>query len=44
MPASLLASQLDKLEEPAAGPNTLIIDITPSPTEIADQIINRLPK
>lgn len=42
MPASLLKSQFDALEEPAADENPLIVDIGSTPAKIVDSIIDRL--
>lgn len=42
MPASLLKSQFDALEEPAADENPLMVDIGSTPGKIADSIIDRL--
>ncbi len=42
MPASLLKSQFDTLEEPGAGENAITVDIGPPADEIADEIIRRL--
>jgi ribose 5-phosphate isomerase A len=42
MPASLLQSQIDTLEEPAADEDPLIVDVGPPVGEIADEIIRLL--
>lgn len=42
MPASLLQSQIDTLEEPAPDEDPLIVDVGPSAGEVAEQIIRRL--
>jgi ribose 5-phosphate isomerase A len=42
MPASLLQSQIDTLEEPGPDEDPLIVDLGPSAGEIAEQIIRRL--
>ena len=42
MPASLLRSQFDTLEEPGPDENPLTVDIGRSPGQIADEIIRRL--
>ena len=42
MPASLLQSQIDTLEEPGPDEDPLIVDVGASPAEIAAQIIRRL--
>lgn len=42
MPASLLQSQIDALEEPAPDEDPLIVDVGPSAGEVAEQIIRRL--
>ena len=42
MPAALLQSQFDTLEEPGPGENFLTVDIGPAPDHIATEIIRRL--
>ena len=42
MPASLLQSQVDTLEEPGPDEDPLIVDIGPPASEVAGQIIRRL--
>lgn len=42
MPASLLQSQIDTLEEPRSEEDPLTVDVGASPGEIADQIIRQL--
>jgi carbohydrate kinase (thermoresistant glucokinase family) len=42
MPASLLQSQIDTLEEPGPDEDPLIIDVGPPASEVAEQIIRRL--
>lgn len=42
MPASLLQSQFDALEEPAMDENPVVVDIGSTPNEIVDAIIDRL--
>ena len=42
MPASLVHSQFETLEEPGADERPLSIDVTPSPREIARLVIERL--
>lgn len=42
MPASLLQSQFDALEEPSAGENPVVVDIGSTPGVIVDAIIDRL--
>lgn len=42
MPASLLDSQFDTLEEPSPDENPLTVDVGGSPDEIADEILRRL--
>lgn len=42
MPASLLQSQIDTLEEPRPEEDSLTADIGPPPGEVADQIIRQL--
>lgn len=42
MPAHLLQSQFDTLEEPAPHENALTLDVAPPPDQIADEIIRRL--
>jgi ribose 5-phosphate isomerase A len=42
MPASLLQSQIDTLEEPGPDEDPLIVDVVGSPAEVAEQIIRRL--
>jgi ribose 5-phosphate isomerase A len=42
MPASLLQSQIDTLEEPGPDEDPLIVDVGPPASEVADQIIRRL--
>jgi ribose 5-phosphate isomerase A len=42
MPASLLQSQIDTLEEPAADEDALTVDVGPPAGEIADEIIRLL--
>ena len=42
MPASLLQSQIDTLEEPGPDEDPLIIDLGPPPSEIAEAIIRLL--
>jgi len=39
MPASLLGSQLDTLEEPAADEDALPLDVDRSPDELVDEIV-----
>ena len=42
MPASLLRSQIDTLEEPDPSEDPLTIDATAPPDQIAEEIIRRL--
>jgi ribose 5-phosphate isomerase A len=42
MPASLLQSQIDTLEEPGPDEDPLVVDVGASPGEVAAQIIRRL--
>jgi ribose 5-phosphate isomerase A len=42
MPASLLQSQLDTLEEPDPGENALTLDAASPPGQLAEEIIRRL--
>jgi ribose 5-phosphate isomerase A len=42
MPASLLQSQIDTLEEPGPDEDPLIVDVGPAAGEVAEQIIRRL--
>jgi len=42
MPASLLQSQIDTLEEPDPGEDALIVDVDPPPGQIAEEIIRLL--
>ena len=42
MPASLLQSQIDTLEEPGPDEDPLIVDVGPPAGEVAEQIIRRL--
>jgi ribose 5-phosphate isomerase A len=42
MPASLLQSQIDTLEEPGPDEDPMIVDVGPSASEVAGQIIRRL--
>lgn len=42
MPASLLQSQFDALEEPAMDENPVTVDVDSTPAKIADAIIDRL--
>jgi carbohydrate kinase (thermoresistant glucokinase family) len=42
MPASLLASQFEALEEPAADEHAIVVSIAPSPREIVADIIAQL--
>ena len=42
MPASLLRSQIDTLEEPAPSEDPLTIEAAAPPDEIAEEIIRRL--
>ena len=42
MPASLLQSQIDALEEPGPDEDALIVDVGPPASEVAEQIIHRL--
>ncbi|MGI8760460.1 MAG: gluconokinase [Jatrophihabitantaceae bacterium] len=42
MPAGMLDSQIERLEEPTAEEAAIRIDVTASPQEEAEQIINRL--
>jgi ribose 5-phosphate isomerase A len=42
MPASLLQSQIDTLEEPGPDEGSLIVDVGPPARDVADQIIRRL--
>lgn len=42
MPASLLRSQIDTLEEPGQDEDPLIVDVGPPAGEVAEQIIRRL--
>ena len=42
MPASLLQSQLDTLEEPGPDEDPLVVDVGPPPQQIADEIIYAL--
>ena len=42
MPASLLQSQIDTLEEPGPDEDPLIVDVGPPASDVADQIIRRL--
>jgi gluconokinase len=42
MPAGLLQSQFDSLEEPAAGEPVIRVDIGPPPEEIVQRIVDQL--
>jgi ribose 5-phosphate isomerase A len=42
MPAELLKSQFDALEEPGPEENPVIVDIGPAPDQITNEIIRRL--
>lgn len=42
MPAGLLQSQFDTLEEPGPGENPVTVDVGPAPDEIANEIVRRL--
>ena len=42
MPASLLQSQIDTLEEPDPGEDPLVVDVGPPPGQIAEEIIRSL--
>ena len=42
MPASLLQSQIDTLEEPGPDEDPLIVDIGPPAGQVADEIIRLL--
>jgi len=42
MPASLLQSQIDTLEEPGPDEDPLTVDVGPSPSQIAETIIRLL--
>jgi gluconokinase len=42
MPSDLLDSQLSALEPPEADENVLIVEVGAAPTELADEIIDRL--
>ena len=42
MPASLLQSQIDTLEEPGSDEDPLIVDVGPPPDQVAEEIIHRL--
>jgi ribose 5-phosphate isomerase A len=42
MPATLLQSQIDTLEEPGPDEDPLVVDVGPSAGEVAEQIIRRL--
>lgn len=42
MPAELLQSQFDALEEPGPGENPVTVDVGPAPDQIADEIVRRL--
>jgi gluconokinase/shikimate kinase len=42
MPATLLDSQFDDLEPPTPDENAITVDITPSSSELADEIVGRL--
>ena len=42
MPPSLLDSQIATLEPPEPDENVLVVDVGPTPTEMADEIIQRL--
>jgi gluconate kinase len=42
MPANLLQSQIDTLEEPGPDEDPLIVDVGASASEVAQQIIRRL--
>ena len=42
MPASLLKSQFDTLEEPGETENVIVIDIDKEPEAIVDEIVDRL--
>ena len=42
MPSSLLQSQFDALEEPAADEHAIIVDVAPAPAEIARNIHREL--
>jgi gluconokinase len=44
MPTSLLRSQLDTLEEPAADEHAIGVDVSLRPDEIVDLVIHRLSK
>ena len=42
MPASLLHSQFEALEEPEADENAIVVSVEPSPKAIADRILSAL--
>lgn len=42
MPADLLDSQLADLQAPAADERAITVDVAPSPSEIADEVVARL--
>jgi carbohydrate kinase (thermoresistant glucokinase family) len=42
MPASLLESQFDALEEPGADEHAIVVSIEPPPEEVVDAILARL--
>jgi ribose 5-phosphate isomerase A len=42
MPASLLRSQIDTLEEPDPSEDPLTVEATAPPSQIAEEIIRRL--
>lgn len=42
MPASLLQSQFDALEEPGADENPIVVSIAPRPREIVADILEAL--
>ena len=42
MPASLVRSQFETLEEPGADERPIVVDVAPSPRDIARIVIERL--
>ena len=43
MPSSLLQSQIEALEEPGPDENPITVSIAPSPEQIVEEILARLP-
>jgi gluconate kinase len=42
MPASLLQSQIDTLEEPGPDEDPLVVDVGPPAGQVAQEVIHRL--